>query len=275
MRKILILLAFFAVLFFLTSFGTFKPLFNKSDNIAPNILNSSEPVTTFSGIVEKVNGNFITVSQEIYPTPSVINNSPYPSKLIPPSLKPIKYSYRVEVNQNTIIERPPVIIHYLFTAPDRSFVPKLTIKDIAVGRSITVNTDADLRLVINNQFTATKISLPTLINGISGNIINVKDNILTLKADISSVNPETKLPDNSFTPNKEINYQIKVTDNTEIARVITLRESPRSPKVEKLTFSDLKKNMHISVYTFEDIAKNRELTALQIIEPIFQPPLPL
>ena len=261
MRKILILLAFFAVLFFLTSFGTFKPLFNKSDNIAPNILNSSEPVTTFSGIVEKVNGNFITVSQEIYPTPSVINNSPYPSKLIPPSLKPIKYSYRVEVNQNTIIERPPVIIHYLFTAPDR--------------RSITVNTDADLRLVINNQFTATKISLPTLINGISGNIINVKDNILTLKADISSVNPETKLPDNSFTPNKEINYQIKVTDNTEIARVITLRESPRSPKVEKLTFSDLKKNMHISVYTFEDIAKNRELTALQIIEPIFQPPLPL
>ena len=98
---------------------------------------------------------------------------------------------------------------------------------------------------------------------------------MTLKADISSVNPETKLPDNSFTPNKEINYQIKVTDNTEIARVITLRESPRSPKVEKLTFSDLKKNMHISVYTFEDIAKNRELTALQIIEPIFQPPLPL
>lgn len=244
--------------------------------VSQNILYLTQPVISFSGTVEKIDNNFVTISQTIYPTPSVIYNPPYPPKFTPPPIPtPIKLSYRVGIDQNTAINRPPVNIPYLFITLTPAPASKLTIRDIIIGRSITVSTNTDLRLVTDNQFTATTVSLPALVTTITGKITNIQGNLLTLKAVVPSAGPMMALPAASPVPAKEVDYQVKVTNSTEISHMVYNTSiapggPPTSPKPEKLALSDLKIGASINVYTNEDVILTQNLTALRI-EPQTQP----
>jgi len=248
--------------------------------LSPNILYITQPVTSFSGKVEKIEGNTILVSNQ-YTIPqtapisiTVIPNQP---PVMPtPQIKTI--TYKLLVTDKTQISQPTANINYLFktiippSAPGfpTASTPNLTVKNIKVGQYITVNSQDDLRTLLKNTFEATMINLPPIINTLNGKIVNVTNSTLTLKAfaPVAAAPPMIALDTAPPAP-QEKEYTIHITQDTEISRNVydtnmTPGEPPTPPKPEKLTLADLKADMRATVYTAEDVIETQTLTALRI-----------
>ena len=158
---------------------------NSSPLNAPTstILFLTQPITSFSGIIEKIEGNTITITRKI--------------------------SYRVFIDENTPIEQPASPIPYLFKTVS-SPQEKMTIKNIKIGQSAKIDTNEDLRTLAVQEFKATRVTLNAIANTLSGPVFDVNGSTLIIKAYPPST-PSSETP-------KERNYRVKITDNTEISR---------------------------------------------------------
>jgi len=281
MKKVLILLlGFFAVVFIFTYF--YNNGLKKSESISPNILFLTQPVSSFSGIVDKINGNNITISQKLtlfqnntLQAPSALNpanqTSPFPTP------KTMTVTYNIVITDKTQISQPSPFINYLFKTVNTPLglptnnVSKLTAKDIKIGQMITVNTMKDLRTLAGNTFEATNISIPQITNTLNGKIISLEGNIMILKG--FAMGASLAVPGVETAP-QEKEYRVNITSDTEISRtsftpptLLKPGEMPPPPKNEKLSTSDLKNDMQVTVYTAEDVTTSQALTALRIEPP--------
>ncbi|MCL4339082.1 hypothetical protein M1271_05325 [Patescibacteria group bacterium] len=232
--------------------------------ISPNILYFTSPTTSFVGRVEKVEGNIVTVSQEltiIEPTPVLNPNQPPPP--IPTPIRQI-ITYKIEVTKDTTISRPPLMINYLFVTPTPIQPPRFSIPDIQNGQTITILTNSDLRILQGNKVVAESIQLPAISNAQNGTITKVEGNIITLQA----YSPTSPNPVGNIAPLQRRQYFITVTKDTEVSQI------SKSSTPEKFSLSDLMPGMQINVYTDQDITTTDHLTALRI-EPLLSNPLPL
>ncbi len=251
-----------------------SPSLSPAKTVSPNILFITQPVTTFSGTVDSVSGNVITVSrmmtlsQTNYPQPGskpAVNPSPQPT----PVTK--KITFRVKITSNAIINLPPAMINYLFLTPTPAPAPKLTISAIKAGQTVTITSTTDLRTNTSGIITAAAILLnePTAVNG---KITAVTGNVLTVKGTAFLLVPP---PDPMAFPSisKEATYTVNVTGNTEISRykpvtaVPTPGQVPPTLEKEKLSLADLKPGLQVTVYTDQDITASQNLSALRI-EPL-------
>lgn len=284
-QKKIVSIAFIALvllaLFMLFDTAQKKGLNGKS--VTPNILYITQPVTFFSGVVDKIEGNRITIKQNqtlgqnIPPPPALAAAAPL-SPL--PTPKTVVLTYHVVVSEKTQISQAPPFIPYLFKSISPLPPPKLTMKDIKVGTSITVNTQVDLRTLAGNTFEAVMINIPQKTITLNGKISRVDKNMLIIKAfppqAMSAIAPAAaNIPQN--TP-QEKEFTIMLTSDTEISRTIygtamTVGEAPSAPKTEKLGLSDLKKDMQITVYTDADVTEGTKFNALRI-EPMMTPVAP-
>jgi hypothetical protein len=198
-----------------------------------NIFFLTQPVKTFSGVIEKIEGDSVTVSQNMT-NGSVTQN----------------ISYRVITDKNTVIEQPESPVPYLFAKTADAIKKKKTIKDLKVGRAAVVNTDEDLRALTSPEFRATRITLGSIANTLSGKVFDVNGNTLIIRA-IPSSSPGSDSP-------KEKNFRVKITDNTEISR------SAADGTPVRLTLDDLKRNIWVIVYTDGDLNSGTEFTALRV-----------
>jgi hypothetical protein len=245
------LVSLFFILALLLSLIALKKSSQKKP-LSPNILYLTSPVYSFSGTVEKIEGKAIYVSQKI--TENNLPFAPFPPNPNPspfPTPKTVTLSYRVLISEKTQISKPPIFINYLFITPTPTAEKKLSINNIKIGQTVTVTTNQDLRTLTSDTFEATTVSLPPIINTLSGKVFEVKKDILIVKA---------------FTPQSpnERDYQIKITKDTEISRIGT------NGKPEKLSLEEIKKEMGVIVYTDEDVTQSQKLTALRL-EPILPP----
>ncbi len=249
-------------------------MFNEPSNkaLSPNILYITQPVTSFSGIVDKIEGNRLTISQKLTASQNLVPLAAPLGKTAPlPSPKVATITFQVVISDKTQISQPPSIINYLFktvTPPaagtlglPAASAPKMTIEDIKVGQIITVSTLKDLRTLTGDTFEATMISLPQVANTLNGKIINLEGSVLTVKGFAQTMAGIT-----------EKEYRVSINSNTEISRMIfnpniNPGELPTAPKPEKLTIGDLKNDTQVSIYTAEDVIESQILTALRI-EPV-------
>ena len=284
MNKKLLIIAGIAILFLALFFFTQTKQFNQSTTaaVSPNILYFTSPVTAFSGTVDSVSGNVITVSRMItlsqtnYPQPGskpAVNPSPQPTQVTK------KITFRVKITSNAIINLPPAMINYLFLTPTPAPAPKLTISDIKAGQTVTITSTTDLRTNTSGIITAAAILLNEA-TAVNGKITAVTGNVLTVKGTAFLLAPP---PDPLALPgiSKEATYTVNVTGNTEISRykpiaaMPTPGQVPPLPEKEKLSLADLKPGIQVTVYTDQDVTATQNLTALRI-EPIIQTtPTPL
>ncbi len=246
--------------------------------VSQNILYITQPVMSFSGIVEKIEGNKITVSQKqmLMQTGTAAQMPPVAITGVPspyPTPKMVTITYQTTLSDRTQISQPAPYISYLFKTGAPGAQEKLTIKDIKVGQNITVNSQSDLRTLSGNVFEAVMINLPQKTNTLNGRISGVEGNSLTIKAfpplamgaytRSSAMGTAQNIP-------KEKEYTITITKDTEISRMIystammTPGEPPTPPKTEKLAPSDLKKDMQATVYTDADVTQGSSFIALRI-----------
>ena len=224
--------------------------------ISQNILSITQPVTSFSGIVEKIEGNRLFVTQKV--------------------------TYQVIVSDKTQIYRPmtPYIVYLFKTVlsdPGQDFTmpaQKSTIKDIQAGQYITIDSQVDLRTLAGTSFEAVTITLPQKIITLKGKITRLEGNTLTVKAFVSTT---------TSTP-QEKDYTITITPDTEISR-LTYPPTPEGtpyptpensilnpstpPTPEKLSPSDLRMDMQVTVYTDTDVTTSLTGNALRI-EPVIE-----
>ena len=113
------------------------------------------------------------------------------------------------------------------------------------------------------------INLPQKNNMINGQIASVGEDALTIKA-YSSVMAPAGAAGIAMAQPKQIEYTIKISSDTEISRMIYTSTPPKS---EKLSISDLKKDVQATIYTDADIAQGTSFTALRI-EPMISMPAP-
>lgn len=247
----------------------FNPPSNKT--VSKNILYLTQPATSFSGAVDKIEGNRLTISQKQILTqpPAAVNISG----------KTVTLTYQVIVTDKTQISQSPAFISYLFKIVTPAPTLKSTIKDIKVGQSLTVNSQVDLRTLVGNVFEATTVNLPQKTNTLNGKIISLEGNVLTIKGFSPTM---VSLADPGAVPAtpQEKQYRISITSDTEISRnVYGGNVNPGvlvAQKPEKLTLSDLKVDMQATVYTAEDVTETQTLTALRIepAQPMLSPPIP-
>lgn len=248
-----------------------------------NILFLTNPITSFSGKVDKVQGNSIWVSQQFTlnqlgsmmppaAAPPAAGSSPttFPT----PATKVI--SFKVNITQNTQINRPTAFIPYLVKIVTPAPAPKLSIQDIKVGQQVTVNTNTDLRIFSAAEFEALSIQLPQPQNSLNGKISKISGNSFVMKA----FGPQPYVMGISPVPPKETEYTITLTNNTEISRY-KFQEPPKpgeailpaTPKPEEFTLADLTVDMQVTVFTAEDVTSTQKLTAMRV-EPVFTLPAP-
>lgn len=234
-KQIIISISF--ILFLLTSFillDYFKKKEPVQKSISPYILSLTQPIKTFTGIVEKKEANSILVQST--------------------SSTNLKYTFTI--NENTSFLRPPATIPFLFATPIPVREKKYQLNDIVVGSIVTVATNSDLRLSQMSVIEAKNIFLPSAVNMFTGTISDIKDNLITI----------------SMEKNKKIG--VTITTQTEISRYVftpPIENQPPQPiRLEKNTLADLKKGMQLTVYTDQDIVTGKNITALRI-EPIIQP----
>jgi hypothetical protein len=230
--------------------------------LSPNILYITQPVTSFSGKVEKIEGNVVSISSQyalLQTAPIAITVMPNQPPVMPtPQTKTV--IYKLLVTDKTQINQPATFINYLLKTVTPAPQTKLTIEDVKVGQMIMVNSAVDLRTLKSNQFEATMINLPPINNTLNGKIVKITNNSLTLKA---------FAPVAAVTDPQEKEYTIHITQDTEISRNIystnmNPEEPPTPPKPEKLAISDLKADMQVTAYTSEDVTETQTLTALRI-----------
>lgn len=270
MNKSRLIITLTILLLFLGLLVTFPVLKKRvlQKSISSNILYITQPVTSFSGTVEKIEGNTVTITQRVVEQSQIaaplaaVNTSPFPTP------KSITVTYRVLVTDKTQISQSAAFINYLFKTVTPSSVVKLAIKDVKVGQYVTVNSQTDLRTLAGNTFEATAINLPPIANTINGKIISLEGDILTIKGFPSMMAMVVPVNSAPVAP-KEKEYRINITSDTEISRTSYFmpgkpEETPQPPKNEKLSASDLKTDMQVTVYTAEDVNETSELTALRI-----------
>lgn len=246
-----------------------------SDNrsISKNVLYLTQPVTSFSGVVDKVDGNQITLTQ----TPT-LSTPPFATATtnlaIPPSPVPTPppLTYKVVVSDQTQISRPPTMgVNYLFKTNSPISPSQLSLADVTTGLSIAVSSKEDLRTLSDNTFEATMITLPQKMTTLNGKITGVSSNAIIIKAfaplsvPMSAINPRSApaMPE-------EKEYTISITPDTEISRMIM----GSTPKPERLALSDLQKDMQVTVYTDADVTSGTQFTALRL-EPMQTVALPV
>lgn len=236
---------------------------NLRHRVSSDILYITPPITSFAGIIEKIESNSIIVKQIFNPSLS----SGLPTK---------ELSYKIVVKPETNIFKPFGSVPYLFKTVMSTPLRKTTFVDLHVGEEVNITTNADLRLLEKAEFEAATISYVfPAINSFNAKIIDISQSgetaVLTVDAS----------PRASHTPNQPtttifptIQYEILITSNTEISKLVIPITSKKKPEPKILSVSDLKKEMDIAVYTEGDISQERMVKAL-LIQPIDKtPPLP-
>lgn len=246
----LLLLALIAAAFSLGRSAS-KP----ASSLSPHILYLTSPAAVFSGKIETIDGNTLTVSQ----TMSAAAPTPAPAKItfrvLVTAETPVNYSSSLSVTTpgsgttgSTTSPRP------------------LTTKDLRAGQAVIIDSATDLRTNTSGTFTATAIRLngPTSLHG---TIIARQGDILSVKgfADSNQMSFTNTAPPG---PEEKI-YRVKVVPDTAISQNLIGNTPPgpgstRTMQPEKLSAADLRPDMQITVWTSQDVSLDPEVAAVRI-----------
>lgn len=232
---VLILLVIFAIIY-IVKLPNFKKLTTQlptppqlGSTISPDILSLTSPIYSLTGVVEKVEGNTLTISYQNS------REGATNKKLV----------YKVLITDKTTITSPlsQSGIHLpgeaTFSSPNISY----TIKNIRVGESAAVGTATDLRQLTTGKFEASTVVLVSRSTSLEGTITQIDGQTLIIHT----------------ATNKD--YRITVNKQTMISQIVD--GSPRA-EAKLLTLGNLKPEMVVAVTTNNDLAETTVAQALRI-----------
>lgn len=226
------------VVIFLPSFISHK----KIDNIVNNASSSKD---VFMGILEKKEANVLMMK------------GAFGSGLIQ---TPITYEILIDNNTKVAYNNPP-IIPYLFKDPQPISSLKVTMNDVKIGQQLYAYGLFNSKE--NPPFYSNKIEIVSSPQtAVNGKITRVEKNIITLEG--------SPYPPQSFKERPSLSkYYATITGDTEISHLVpmSLKDLIKPPDKVELSFSALKKDMEVNVFTNVNVVSTNTFTAFRI-EPV-------
>ncbi len=252
--RILLLSSACIILFFFLVFIGVVKLFQNS-YLSPDIYYITQPVIAFSGYVENINDNVITLAQ----VRDAQVGSPVgykPTQNLPARTK--KIVYKIIVTKDTMFNRPMSTPPLFFASITPTPPPQPSLKDIRIGDYISAQSNTDLRTLQTAQFEAIRIDLPQISKMVTGTITDIVGNLIYLQQTAPFSSPPIGL---SRQPDLK-NYIVTLTSQTEFSTWDIANQ-----KAVRRSLSDIKTNISITVYSEEDASTTTNLTALRV-EPL-------
>jgi hypothetical protein len=222
--------------------------------MSPYILSITQPVTSFTGTIEKIEGNKITIQEN----KTFVKNS---SKIPSPIVNTI--SYQVLISNKTRITQSSFSLYLFKITPTPPQQSSLSIKDLKIGQPISAEGTVDLRTLKGNEFEATSVDISPKINTFTGTITRIEGNALNIVGYV--LNKQTGV----FKKKELTGF---MTEETEISHM-TSGENGLVPKAIKYDYPDLKIDIQATIYTDKDITAADDATILRI-DPIMNTPVP-
>lgn len=205
--------------------------------VSPETAYLTLPVTSFSGIVEKIDGNTVTVSRDAAaPQDSAITTVPLPQK---------KLTYKITVTSQTRFNRmvTPADYEQKTGLPMKNGNPGVA--DLKKDQLVSVTSSSDLRFLKKNAFTATSIELPALQKSISGRLEKTGNGTLTIATMPTAPDTAGGVAPGLVQTAKRTIYispSVKVVKNTYII------DPASTPKPESGTVEAIPPGTQVSVY---------------------------
>ncbi|MFA5136740.1 MAG: hypothetical protein WC489_05095 [Patescibacteria group bacterium] len=209
-------------------------------SLSPNILNHTQPITSFSGRIEKVEDNTFYVTGS-----SGKNNK--------------QITFKITTDKNTTINNPYIFVPYLIKSDFQPTPQPITLNNLSVGQQAAFTADKDLRTLESYEFQAVSVNPSAIHTVISGTIKNIQNNILTVLG-----GPLADPDINPLTPSPMQKYSIEVDQDTEISRLTSPTHVKDVPAIIQFEKTDLTKNMRVVIYTDVNVKKNTTFKALRI-----------
>ena len=269
-------LASITIFFFAFSLSKQKNQTSSLPTPSKNILFFTSPINNLSAKVEKIEGDTIIVSREFFyqplapellmaaPPEEGANPTPFPT----PHKQ--KLTFKIKTTPKTSFEREGFFVPLFF---QKSQTPKITLDEIKPGDNVNIFFQEDLRVVNDNQLTATRIVLPPITHQLTGKISKIEGEKIQIEA--TEMPPMMVEPGQANQPPKlftfltdektEVSYQKKVKEKMPEGEMMM-----ETLKPVKQALSDLKVGDKVRVYSFQDILKTPNPKAVRI-EPIRDP----
>lgn len=229
-------------------FNNGKPL-----ALSPNILEITQPVMNFSGQVDSINGDTLTVTQTINTLPIM----PPPGTAETETPKPKTITYKVKVSDQTMITRQNVIpaIPVVNASGSANITPPMTqlgIDAIQEGDYVSVMTNEDLRTINSDSFTAVSISLAPAQTSLQGQITEVNGETVTVTGMPTLIPGVVPYP---------AQYQLKIVDDSTLVRVAGTNRTD-------ISAADLAVNQTVNVSTKQPVRANQvmEIAEIQVMD---------
>lgn len=222
--------------------GYWPTLIKNNQSLSPDILDLTQPVFSFNGIIETADRNTITLTTSFSPSK--------------------KLTYQVVLDSLTKLSRQSSMpIPYLFTEhPPATGSAQPVTSDLKLGQFITITSKTDLRTSPQRKFVASAVILPPVSTSFGGIIAEIKGNRLTVK---NMLTPPLVTSEVQTAP-QEQTLTVAVTQETEISGLIFASDPQKPPRPQQYSLSDLKVGQNISVYTSDQVTPDSLIKALKV-----------
>lgn len=238
---------------------------------SPYALDFGMPIYSFSGIVERATDKDVWLKQEVNPSsammppiPAMANATPTPTPQ-----KPRVITLHLKISDTTSVSRQTSLIPYLLKQNTPPMTPPTSEKaKVQAGDTISFTSTTDLRTTNPDNVPVNSISISPEPNMINGRVVSISGNTIKMKGIYN-----TSMPMPMTTPIPEKEYTVTVDKDTEISQysMMAAAATNQTNQNKRLSISDIKTDMNLTVYSDQNVAKSTTITAKLIIVPQSMP----
>jgi len=220
-------------------------LIRSKASVSSNILYLTTPIYSFSGMVDSVSGNSVSISKvmTLFLNPNQTG----------PTQKPLRLTYVVRIKKQTRINQDSIPGDFFEKTGIPNAAANATLKNVKKGDIVSFITSTDLRTLNGNTVDADSINLQPSVKMIGGTIISKDEHRLAVRA-VPYVPPNAVDANNlSLSSLKEKTYTIEVTDQTKIIKRLTTINVNNQNNGLPGTYEELKKDMPLTIYTDTEV----------------------
>jgi|GEM_PF-3260233 len=220
-------------------------LIRSKASVSSNILYLTTPIYSFSGMVDSVSGNSVSISKvmTLFLNPNQTG----------PTQKPLRLTYVVRIKKQTRINQDSIPGDFFEKTGIPNAAANATLKNVKKGDIVSFITSTDLRTLNGNTVDADSINLQPSVKMIGGTIISKDEHRLAVRA-VPYAPPNAVDANNlSLSSLKEKTYTIEVTDQTKIIKRLTTINVNNQNNGLPGTYEELKKDMPLTIYTDTEV----------------------
>lgn len=257
-QKQLIFISIFSTAIALLTLGYLLVSPPAKSPVNKNILALTQPVTTFSGTVKQISGNYVTLDRMVT-QPANENNT---SVRITPTPAVMHIDYRVQITGTTHFNQTTDPIDYESKTglPQSPLTP--SVQNIRVNDWVTVTTKTDLRTLTGDTFVADNVTLPPIEKYLTGTVSGKEPNTLIIHGTAGTMVAAEQTQ--SALNISEQDFTVTMSSATKTVKHIYSADIKQPVVTAAVPWDGIPTGTHVTVYTDKPITGDSDITAVYV-----------